>query len=77
MIAAAAHFGDVVLLSREEPANQRALFCPPAGTLIKEVRFAGDSPLEGGVSCELVSENAKLGISASETGSLETCLLQQ
>ena len=46
MIAAAAHFGDVVLLSREEPANQRALFCPPAGTLIKEVRFAGDSPLE-------------------------------
>jgi hypothetical protein len=47
VIAAAAHFGDVVLLSREEPANQRALFCPPAGTLIKEVRFAGDSPLEG------------------------------
>jgi hypothetical protein len=26
----------------------------------EEVRFARDSPLEGGVSCELVSENAKI-----------------
>jgi hypothetical protein len=27
------------------------------GALIEEVKFASDSPLEGGVSCELVSEN--------------------
>jgi hypothetical protein len=28
----------------------------PIGALIEEIRFADDSPLEGGVSCELVSE---------------------
>jgi hypothetical protein len=35
---------------------------------IEEVRFAGDSPLEGGVSCELVSENAKFPASRVNTG---------
>ena len=34
----------------------------------KEVRFAGDSPLEGGVSCELVSEIAKFPASWENTG---------
>ena len=32
------------------------------------VRFARDSPLEGGVSCELVSENAKFPASREFTG---------
>ena len=36
--------------------------CPP------KVRFAVDSPLEGGVSCELVSENAKFPASRENTG---------
>ena len=31
-------------------------------------RFAPDSPLEGGVSCELVSENAKFPASRENTG---------
>ena len=33
-----------------------------------EVRFAADSPVEGGVSCELVSENAKFPASRENTG---------
>jgi hypothetical protein len=33
---------------------------------IEEVRFAGDSPLEEGVSCELVSENAKIPLLAGK-----------
>ena len=36
----------------------------PAGQL----RFAPDSPLEEGVSCELVSENAKFPASRENTG---------
>ena len=32
------------------------------------VEFAPDSPLEGGVSCELVSENAKFPASREFTG---------
>jgi hypothetical protein len=36
--------------------------------LIEEVRFARDSPLEGGVSCELVSENAKFPVTRENTG---------
>jgi hypothetical protein len=31
-------------------------------------QFAHDSPLEGGVSCELVSENAKFPASRENTG---------
>jgi hypothetical protein len=38
------------------------------GALIEEVRFARDSPVEGGVSCELVSENAKFPASRENTG---------
>ena len=33
-----------------------------------KARFAPDSPLEGGVSCELVSENAKFPASRENTG---------
>ena len=33
-----------------------------------KVRFATDSPLEGGVSCELVSENARFPASWENTG---------
>jgi hypothetical protein len=33
-----------------------------------EIKFAGDSLLEGGVSCELVSENAKFPASWEYTG---------
>jgi hypothetical protein len=33
-----------------------------------EVKFAADSLLEGGVSCELVSENAKFPASREFTG---------
>ena len=36
--------------------------------LIERVRFAADSPLEGRVSCELVSENAKFPASRENTG---------
>ena len=36
--------------------------------MIEEVRLAPDSPLEGGVSCELVSENAKFPASREDTG---------
>jgi hypothetical protein len=32
------------------------------------IEFARDSPLEGGVSCELVSENAKFPASRENTG---------
>ena len=35
---------------------------------IEDLRFAHDSPLEGGVSCELVSENAKFPASRENTG---------
>jgi hypothetical protein len=38
------------------------------GADFEEVRFAQDSPLEGGVSCELVSENAKFPASWEYTG---------
>ena len=38
------------------------------GALAEEARFAADSPLEGGVSCELVSENAKFPASWEYTG---------
>src|ERR1700730_16204856 len=34
----------------------------------RALRFAGDSPLERGVSCELVSENAKFPASREFTG---------
>jgi hypothetical protein len=34
----------------------------------EEVEFAMDSPLEGRVSCELVSENAKFPASRENTG---------
>ena len=33
---------------------------PVVSALIEELRFAMDSPVEGGVSCELVSENAQI-----------------
>jgi hypothetical protein len=36
--------------------------------IFTKVRFAADSPLEGGVSCELVSENAKFPASWEYTG---------
>ena len=38
------------------------------GVPTRKLRFAGDSPLEGGVSCELVSENAKFPASRENTG---------
>jgi hypothetical protein len=34
----------------------------------RDAKFAPDSPLEGGVSCELVSENAKFPASREFTG---------
>ena len=34
----------------------------------EKIRFAMDSPVEGGVSCELVSENAKFPASRENTG---------
>jgi hypothetical protein len=34
----------------------------------RKLKFACDSPLEGGVSCELVSENAKFPASREFTG---------
>jgi len=38
------------------------------GQRMPSFRFAADSPLEGGVSCELVSENAKFPASREFTG---------
>jgi hypothetical protein len=40
----------------------------PFSEISEEIRFAMDSPLEGGVSCELVSENAKFPASRDFTG---------
>ena len=48
--------------SRSRPIQCRSTCrrrAPAASAHPEEVRFAADSPLEGGVSCELVSENAK------------------
>jgi hypothetical protein len=39
---------------------QEQLMMGGIGGCAPKVRFASDSPLEGGVSCELVSENAKI-----------------
>src|ERR1700674_103773 len=43
-------------------------YCDESANVEVVCRFARDSPLEGGVSCELVSENAKFPASRENTG---------
>jgi hypothetical protein len=42
------------------PVKLAASVRRPCHVAPPKVRFAVDSPLEGGVSCELVSENAQI-----------------
>jgi hypothetical protein len=39
-----------------------------AATMIQEIEFAPDSPLEGGVTCELVSGNPDFNVRKKENG---------
>jgi len=50
--------GEPVVQAIEDARNKRVKMGHAWGA--PKVRFAMDSPLEGGVSCELVSENAKI-----------------